>query len=75
MIDANGDETVSEMINSRCLQSDHDTPVLHARIRGNGECVQTLWAQRRSLGCFRCLLHAGHKNYREERYPVLKGDS
>lgn len=75
VIDATGDEAVSEMINARRLQSDLDTPVVHVRIRGNGECVQTFWAQGRSLGCFRCLLHAGHKNYREERYPVLKGDT
>lgn len=75
VIDATGDEAVSEMINARRLQTDLDTPVLHLRIRGNGECVQSFWAQGRSLGCFRCLLHAGHKNYREERYPVLKGET
>lgn len=75
VIDATGEEAVSEMINARRLESGADTPVLHVRIRGNGECVQTFWAQGRSLGCFRCLLHAGHKNYREERYPVLKGET
>lgn len=72
VIDATGEEAVSEMINARRLANKADTPVLHVRIRGNGECVQTFWAEGRTLGCFRCLLHAGHKNYRQERYPVLK---
>ena len=72
VIDATGEETVSEMINAMRLDRGTDTPVLHVRIRGNGECVQTFWAQARELGCFRCLLQADHKNYRQERYPVLK---
>lgn len=75
VIDATGEEAVSEMINAWRLGSEVDTPVLHARIRGNGKCVQAFWAQGRSLGCFRCLLHAGHKNYRQERYQVLKGET
>lgn len=75
VIDATGEEAVSEMINAWRLGSEVDTPVLHARIRGNGECVQTFWAQGSTLGCFRCLLHAGHKNYRQERHPVLKGET
>lgn len=72
VIDATGEEIVSEMINAMRLDRGTDTPVLHVRIRGNGECVQTFWAQGRQLGCFRCLLQADHKNYREERFPVLK---
>lgn len=72
VIDATGEEAVSEMINAMRLERGTDTPVLHVRIRGNGECVQTFWAQGCELGCFRCLLQADHKNYREERYPVLK---
>lgn len=74
VIDTTGEESVSEMVNARRIRSCIDTPVLHVRIRGNGECVQTFWAQGRSYACFRCLLQAGHKNYREERYPVLKGE-
>lgn len=73
VIDATGEEAVSEMINSMRLERETDTPVLHVRIRGNGECVQTFWAQARQLGCFRCLLQVDHKNYRQERYPVLRG--
>jgi hypothetical protein len=72
VIDATGEEAASEMINAIRLDRGTETPVLHVRIRGNGECVQTFWAQGRDLGCFRCLLQADHKNYREERYPVLK---
>jgi molybdopterin/thiamine biosynthesis adenylyltransferase len=72
VIDATGEEAVSEMINAMRLERGTDTPVLHVRIRGNGECVQTFWAQGRQLGCFRCLLQADHKNYRQERFPVLK---
>lgn len=72
VIDATGEGAVSEMINAMRLERGADTPVLHVRIRGNGECVQTFWAQGRQLGCFRCLLQADHKNYRQERYPVLK---
>lgn len=74
-IDATGEELVSEMVNARRVRSGLNTPVVHVRIRGNGECVQTFWTQGESYACFRCLVHAGHKNYREERYPVLKGEA
>jgi molybdopterin/thiamine biosynthesis adenylyltransferase len=72
VIDATGEEVVSELINAMRLDRGNETPVLHVRIRGNGECVQTFWAQGRAQGCFRCLLQADHKNYRQERYPVLE---
>lgn len=72
VIDATGEEIVSEMINAMRLDRGTDKPVLHVRIRGNGECVQSFWAQGRQLGCFRCLLQADHKNYRQERFPLLK---
>ena len=72
VIDATGEEAVSEMLNEMRLRSETGTPVLHVRIRGNGECVQTFWAQNRNLGCLRCLLLTGHKEYRKERYEVLK---
>ncbi|WP_235038299.1 hypothetical protein, partial [Microbacterium sp. 18062] len=63
---------MSEMINAMRLDKGTEVPVLHVRIRGNGECVQTFWAEGRRLGCFRCLLQAEHKHYRQERFPVLK---
>jgi molybdopterin/thiamine biosynthesis adenylyltransferase len=72
VIDATGEESVSEVVNAMRLGHRADTPVLHVRIRGNGESVQTFWAQARQLACFRCLLQADHKNYRQERYPLLK---
>jgi len=74
VIDATGEEIISELINAMRLEREIDTPVLHVRIRGNGECVQTFWAQGRELACFRCLLQADHKNYRQERFPVLKAE-
>lgn len=72
VIDATGEEIVGELINAMRLERETETPVLHVRIRGNGECVQTFWAQGRELACLRCLLQADHKNYRQERFPVLK---
>lgn len=72
VIDATGEEIVGELINAMRLERGTKTPVLHVRIRGNGECVQTFWAQGRDLACLRCLLQADHKNYRQERFPVLK---
>ena len=72
VIDATGEEIVSEMINAMRLDKGTEVPVLHVRIRGNGECVQTFWAEGRRLGCFRCLLQAEHNHYRQERFPVLK---
>jgi molybdopterin/thiamine biosynthesis adenylyltransferase len=74
VIDATGEEAVSELMNAMRIERQVDTPVLHVRIRGNGESVQTFWAQGRELGCFRCLLQADHKNYRQERYPILKAE-
>jgi molybdopterin/thiamine biosynthesis adenylyltransferase len=72
VIDATGEEALSELLNGVRLQTDANAPILHVRIRGNGECVQTFWAQGRDSGCFRCLLHSDRKHYRHERYPVLK---
>jgi hypothetical protein len=75
VIDATGEEAVSELLNAMRLEQDTNSPLLHVRIRGNGECVQSFWAQGCEFGCFRCLLQADHKNYRQERFPVLKEQS
>lgn len=72
VVDATGEEAVSEMLNGWRLQLDSATPLLHVRIRGNGESVQTFWGQGTKEGCFRCLLNPSGKSYREERHKLLK---
>ena len=72
VIDATGEESVSEMLNAMRLAQGSKTPILHARIRGNGECVQTFWAHEGEHGCFRCLLSAEPGEQRKERFRVLK---
>ena len=74
VIDATGEESVSEFLNARRIAEATKTPLLHAWIKGNGQTVQTLWVQGSKGGCFRCLRLADHKNYREERFKVLKED-
>jgi molybdopterin/thiamine biosynthesis adenylyltransferase len=73
VIDATGEEAVSEMLNARRLALASRTPMLHAWILGNGEAVQILWAQGVKNACYRCLRKSGPGEIREERYPVLKG--
>ncbi|QBR03776.1 hypothetical protein E1956_35245 [Paraburkholderia pallida] len=73
VIDCTGDEAVSEKINSRHMRS-RRCPVLYAWIRGNGECVQTLWVDaNEKFACYRCMRQAPGPNYREERFPVIDG--
>lgn len=75
VIDATGEEAVSEMINAWRINAKTRVPVLHLRIRGNGECVQSFWAQGDKLACFRCLLDPQHKDKRKERHEVLKDNT
>ena len=44
------------------------------RVRGNGECVQTFWAEGQKDACLRCLLSAEPGDNRKERHAVLKDD-
>ncbi len=74
VIDATGEESVSEFLNAVRIGKDVETPLLHVWIKGNGQAVQALWTQKRSGGCFRCLRLAEHKNYREERFKLLKDE-
>ena len=71
VIDATGEEAVSEFINGRRLEGKVETPVLHVWIKGNGECVQVLWADRGGSGCFRCLKPTDDKHCRADRFKVL----
>ena len=71
LIDATGEEAVSEMLNARRLAARSPTPLLHAWVLGNGEAVQTLWAQTKGA-CYRCLRKSGPSEPKDDRYPVLK---
>lgn len=71
VIDATGEESVSELINGWRLDRKTETPILHVWIKGNGECVQSLWTDRSGSGCFRCLKPTDEQHYRQDRFPVL----
>ncbi|WP_259663035.1 ThiF family adenylyltransferase [Burkholderia pseudomallei] len=70
VIDATGNEAHSEKLNFFHVKH-RLCPVLYVRIRGNGECVQTLLSDSERFACFRCLRQADGGNYRDERHPVL----
>lgn len=73
IIDATGEESVSEMLNHRRLNlAESSAPVLHVWIRGNGETVQGLWAFERKWACYRCLRRSDIERYHEERFLVEK---
>lgn len=72
IIDAAGEEAVSEMLNARRLESRSKTPVLHTWILGNGDSVQSLWTEGTQAGCYRCLTRQLPDGGRVPRYPVLK---
>ena len=72
VIDATGEESVSEMLNAMRLARGKDAPpILHVRIRGNGECVQTFWAEGVDDACLRCLISTEPGEHRKERFEVL----
>jgi molybdopterin/thiamine biosynthesis adenylyltransferase len=75
VIDATGEEAVSEMLNAYRIKLEKDLPLLHVRVRGNGDSVQTFWAQGKKYGCFRCLLNPSGKEYRQEKYRLLKSET
>lgn len=73
VIDATGEEAVSEMLNHcRLSIGEVAAPILHVWVRGNGETVQGLWAQERKWACYRCLRRSDIGRYHEERFPVEK---
>lgn len=71
LIDATGEESVSELLNGWRIARKTEMPILHVWIKGNGECVQTLWADRSGAGCFRCLKVTDEQSYRQDRFRVL----
>jgi molybdopterin/thiamine biosynthesis adenylyltransferase len=77
LIDATGEEGLSEAINARQQAAQGDvSPILYARIFGAGEAVQTLWVDLRDKGaCFRCLRSSDPQNNRAERFPLSSDNS
>lgn len=74
IIDATGEEAVSEYVNGLSLSRNSRVPILHVWIRGNGEAVQALWNEKNGDACYRCLLVPDAKQHRKERHPLLKKD-
>lgn len=70
MIDATGEEAVSELLNGWRLERKSKVPILHVWIKGNGGCVQALWADLSGLGCFRCLKPSDEHSIRADRFHV-----
>ena len=75
VIDATGEEAVSEAINAnrRNKSATEGVPVLHTWIVGNGECVQALWVDQRKYACFRCM-RRNDDPARSQRFPVMNHD-
>ncbi|MES2040093.1 MAG: ThiF family adenylyltransferase [Pseudomonadota bacterium] len=72
IVDATGEEAVSEMINGNQLdQKMKVPPVLYVWIKGNGECVQSLFVDSQRYGCFHCLRITDANRYREDRFPTI----
>lgn len=71
VIDATGEEAVSEAINASRRRTSHagGVPILHTWIVGNGECVQALWVDLRKYACFRCMRQ--NDVARTKRFPVV----
>jgi hypothetical protein len=72
LIDATGDQAVSEFLNGQWLDAKRPLPVLYVWIKGNGECVQSLWCAGQEDACFHCLRVPDAEVYRKDRHPVLK---
>ena len=76
VINATGEESINELLNEkRLLIGPKAAPLLQVWIKGNGECVQSLWMDDRRYGCFRCLYQSNQTQYRQERFPVLKNET
>jgi hypothetical protein len=75
IINATGEEPLSEMLNALRISNEGTfPPVLHTWIKGNGECVQALWTDSLKYGCFRCLRRYEPGSEMAERFKVLKND-
>ncbi len=74
VIDATGEEALSEKINGHHCRQNRDNvgAVLYVWIKGNGECVQALLVDEKRYGCLRCLKVDNVQQRGVERFPVLK---
>lgn len=71
VIDATGEEAVSEFLNGHhMLNRGVSAPHLYVWVRGNGECVQSLWVDNHQYGCYRCLRQPPGPHYRQERFSL-----
>lgn len=75
IIDATGEEAVSESLNGLNLARHMRLPILYVWIRGNGEAVQALWSEKAELACYRCLILPDVNQHRKERLPLLKTET
>ena len=57
VVNATGEEALSEALNyyQQLVPTDRRSPLLHAWIVGNGQCVQALWVDKPKFACYRCL--------------------
>ncbi|WP_186207467.1 ThiF family adenylyltransferase [Burkholderia gladioli] len=75
VIDATGEEALSEAVNARHLNVGAEAgPMLYVRISGTGGAVQSLWVDPEKGACFRCLRMNAPKSRRAERFPIEKND-
>ena len=73
LIDATGEEAVSESINAKHMaHRPSGCPVLYVRISGTGGAVQSLWVDAHKGACFHCLRHTDARGLRVERFPIEK---
>lgn len=75
VIDATGEQGVSEMLNAWMLEQRRagiDGPaLLHTWIEGNGAAAQSFYSTDPDFGCYRCL-HPDH--LKAPRFPVLRAE-
>lgn len=70
VIDATGEEALSEALNAYRLENSLKMPLLHVWVFGNGDCVQGLWVDSRKHACYRCLRHNRDAQYGKPRFPL-----
>lgn len=70
VIDATGEEALSEALNAHHLENCPGTPLLHVWVFGNGDCVQGLWVDSGKYACYRCLRHNDETQYGKPRFPL-----
>ena len=75
VINATGEEAVSEALNAQHVQTPMSTPLLHVWIFGNGDCVQGLWVDSHKYACYRCLSHNDEAQYRKPRFPLTDDET